>query len=382
MFMCAKSLAHRKIVSEIEVNGPLTFARFMELALYDPEAGYYASGGARIGKHGDFFTNVSVGPVFGQILASQFQEMWSGLGKPAHFALVEQGANDGQLALDVLRAMSSEIFATVEYWIIEPFPALRRRQEKKLEEVAAKVKWFDDLDALPVFTGIHFSNELIDSFPFHLIRSNGNGWEELCVSTDNDRLAFTSACPSRIVADALEALPPRPVETIAELRPTARDWFHALAKRMHKGFVAIVDYGFPRSELLAPHRRNGTFRCYRSHRRDSRPLEDPGEKDISAHVDFTALAEAALATGFRIEGFADQHHYLVGASKDLFAKVSHPPDEAAQKSLRALQTLLHPESMGTQFHYLVLSKGVALASSLSGFKFARDAQSRLFAEVK
>jgi SAM-dependent MidA family methyltransferase len=376
--MCAKSLAHHKIVSEIEARGSLTFARFMELALYDPEGGYYASGRARIGKHGDFFTNVSVGPVFGQILASQFREMWSGLGKPERFTLVEQGANDGQLALDILGAMARELLERIDYWIIEPFPALRRLQEKKLENVEAKVKWVDDLNALPVFDGIHLSNELIDSFPFHLMRSNGSGWEELRVSSDEDRLVFKVAYPSSVLTDALKTLPQRPAGTIAELRPTTSGWIHALAGRVNKGFVFIVDYGFPRFELLAPHRKNGTFCCYRAHRRDSQPLEDPGEKDISAHVDFTALAEAALAAGFGIEGFADQHHYLVGASHDLFAKVSHPPDEVSQKSLRALQTLLHPESMGTQFHYLALSKGVTLAPPLSGFRFARDAQSELF----
>jgi SAM-dependent MidA family methyltransferase len=379
--MCAKSLAHRRIVSEIEAGGPLTFARFMELALYESEAGYYASGRARIGKRGDFFTNVSVGPVFGQILAGQFQEMWFRLGKPARFALVEQGANDGQLALDILRAMASEILETAEYWIIEPFPALRRLQEEKLHAAEAKVRWVDDLDALPVFDGIHLSNELIDSFPFHLIRSNGNGWEELYISTDENQLAFEIAGPSAVIADELKALPSRPAGTIAELRPTACDWIRALSGRLNKGFVLIVDYGFPRFELLAPHRTNGTFCCYRTHRRDSRPLEDPGEKDISAHVDFTALAEAALAAGFRLEGFADQHHYLVGASRDLLAKITHPPDELSQKSLRALQTLLHPESMGTQFHYLVLSKGVALGPPLSGLEFARDAEKQLFAEV-
>ena len=378
--MCAKSLAHRKIASEIEANGPLTFARFMELALYHPEVGYYASGRAQIGKHGDFFTNVSVGPVFGEILASQFREMWSWIGKPARFALVEQGANDGQLASDILRAMAGEILEAVEYWIIEPFPALRRLQEKKLQDVAAKVKWVDDLSALSVFDGIHLSNELVDSFPFHLIRSDGSRWEELCVTTDENRLAFEVTSPSSEVTEALKALPPRPAGTIAELRPTACHWIYALAERVNKGFVLIIDYGFPRDELLAAHRTNGTFCCYRAHRRDSRPLEDPGEKDISAHVDFTVLAEAALAAGFRIEGFADQHHYFVGASQDLLNKVSNPPDELSQKSLRALQTLLHPESMGTQFHYLALSKGVALTPSLSGFKFARDPQQQLFAE--
>jgi SAM-dependent MidA family methyltransferase len=378
--MCAKSLAHRKIASEIAANGPLSFARFMELALYDPLAGYYASARARIGKYGDFFTNVSVGPVFGRILAGQFQEMWSRLGKPARFALVEQGANDGQLALDIFRALGSEMLERVEYWIIEPFPALRQLQEQKLEDVEGQVKWVDDLNTLPVFDGIHFSNELVDSFPFHLIRSNGTGWDELCVSTDADRFVFEVARPSTVIADALQSLPASPAGTIAELRPAACDWVHALAGRVNKGFVLIVDYGFPRFELLAPHRTNGTFSCYRAHRRDSRPLEDPGEKDISAHVDFTALGEAALAAGFRIEGFADQHHYLVGASHDFLAKTSHPPDELSQKNLRGLQTLLHPESMGTQFHYLVLSKGVALAP-LSGFKFARDVRKQLFAEV-
>jgi SAM-dependent MidA family methyltransferase len=379
--MCAKSLAHRKIVSQIEASGPLTFARFMELALYDPEAGYYASGRARIGKQGDFFTNVSVGPVFGQILAGQFKEMWSRLGRPGRFALVEQGANDGQLALDLLRGMASEILETVEYWIIEPFPALRQRQEEKLHNVKSKVKWVADLDALPVYDGIHFSNELIDSFPFHLIRSNGPGWEEVYISTDNDELRCEVAAPSTVVADELKALPLRPAGTLAELRPTAGDWIRALSQRLNQGFVLIVDYGFARFELLAPHRTNGTFCCYRAHRRDSRPLEDPGEKDISAHVDFTALAGAALAAGFRLEGFADQHHYLVGASRDLLAKVSHPPDDLSQRSLRALQTLLHPESMGTQFHYLALSKGAAPVPPLSGFEFARDAQRELFAKV-
>jgi SAM-dependent MidA family methyltransferase len=379
--MCAKSLAHRKIVSEIGANGPLTFARFMELALYDGEWGYYASGRARIGKQGDFFTNVSVGAIFGEILASQFREMWSRLGKPARFALVEQGANDGQLAVDILGALASEILERVEYWIIEPFPALRRLQEEKLKNVKARVRWVDGPNALPVFDGIHFSNELVDSLPFHLVRSNGHSWHELCVSTKEDRLVFEAACPSREIAEAFKALPPRPAGTIAELRPAACNWIHALAERINKGFVLIVDYGLPRFELLAPHRTNGTFCCYRAHRRDSQPLEDPGEKDISAHVDFTALAEAALMAGFRLEGFADQHHYLVAASHELLATVSNPPDELSQKRLRALQTLLHPESMGMQFHYLALSKGAVPTPSLSGFQFARSADKQLLAEV-
>jgi SAM-dependent MidA family methyltransferase len=379
--MCAKSLALLKIVAEIAAKGPLTFARFMDLALYDSEAGYYAAGRAKIGRHGDFFTNVSVGPLFGKILASQFREMWSRLGKPARFALVEQGANDGQLALDILSAMDGDMLEAVDYWIIEPFPALRRLQEHVLKPLEARVRWVENLDALPVFDGIHFSNELVDAFPFHLIRSDGNLWKELCVATLDGRLVFEVCHPAAALAAPLQTIPQRAAGTIAELRPAACDWIHALAKRMNKGFVLIIDYGFARDELLAPHRTDGTYCCYRAHRRDSRPLEDPGQKDISAHVDFTALAESALAAGLRIEGFTDQHHYLVGASQDLLTRLNGPPDELSQKSLRALQTLLHPESMGMQFHYLALSKGLDAATKLSSFKFARDPHRELFAAV-
>jgi SAM-dependent MidA family methyltransferase len=353
----------------------------MELALYDAEGGYYASGRAKIGRQGDFFTNVSVSPLFGRILASQFHEMWSRLGKPPRFALVEQGANDGQLALDVLSAMDREMREAVEYWIIEPFSALRHRQAHTLKPLEPRVRWVDNLDAMAAFDGIHFSNELVDAFPFHLIRSNGDHWEELCVSTREDQLAFSPCRPARVLDDWLKDLPQRAAGTIAELRPSAGDWIHALARRMGKGFVLIIDYGFARDKLLAPHRTEGTFCCYRAHRRDSRPLEDPGEKDISAHVDFTALAEAARQAGFRIEGFTDQHHYLVGASQELLAELNGPPNALSQKSLRALQTLLHPESMGTQFHYLALSKGLDAAPGLSGFKFARNPYKELFAEL-
>jgi SAM-dependent MidA family methyltransferase len=380
--MCAKSLAHRKIVSEIAAKGPLTFARFMELALYDPAAGYYASGRAKIGKQGDFFTNVSVGSIFGRILLSQFQEMWSRLGKPAPFALVEQGANDGQLAVDILGAMDSDMLEAVDYWIIEPFPALQRLQGRALERVGARVHWVDNLHALPVFDAIHFSNELVDAFPFHLVRCNGSSWEELCVSTRQDRLVFEVCRPAPTLASGIERLPQRAAGTISELRPAACHWVHVLAERLNRGFVLIIDYGFARQQLLAPHRTNGTFCCYRAHRRDSRPLEDPGDKDISAHVDFTALAESALEAGFHIEGFADQHHYLVGASQDFLTRIDGAPDKLSQRGLRTLQTLLHPESMGTQFHYLALSKGVISEPKLSGFKFARDPHSQLFAEVQ
>jgi SAM-dependent MidA family methyltransferase len=378
--MRAKSLALNKILKEIAAKGPLTFARFMDLALYDPSVGYYASGRARIGKRGDFFTNVSVGPVFGNILAGQVREMWLRMGRPTRLALVEQGANDGQLAVDILSSLDQEVLAATDYWIVEPFPVLRRLQEQTLRAFAT-VQWAESLERLPVFDGVHISNELVDAIPFHLLRSKGETWEELGITARHDRLVFSVGKPESLIVDQVSALPPRIKGTIAELRPAVRPWIHALARKLRSGFVLIIDYGFSREQLLAPHRTTGTFACYRAHRRDDQPLDEPGEKDITAHVDFTALAEVALDAGFRIEGYTDQHHFLVGASENLLKRLDHPPDSASKKTLRSLGTLLHPESMGTQFRYLALSKAVDTEPLLSGFRFARDPHKELFPRI-
>ena len=375
--MCAKSLALNRILAEITAKGPLTFARFMELALYDPSAGYYASGRARVGKAGDFFTNVSVGPVFGQILAAQLREMWSRM-RARRFVLVEQGANDGQLAVDILSGMDEATLPLIDYWIVEPFPILRRLQQQALKPFAATLRWAGSLDELPVFEGVHLSNELIDAFPFHLVRSKGEAWQELLVESRGGRLAFGLREPGNSISNQVSRLPPRAMGTIAELRPAASAWIEVLAGKLRAGFVLIVDFGFSREQILAPHRTEGTLACYREHRRDDRPLEDPGEKDITAHVDFTALAGSALEAGFELEGYTDQYHYLVAASQDLLKKLEGPRDSASQKTLRTLQTLLHPESMGTQFRYLALSKGVEASRKLSGFQFAPDPLKQLF----
>lgn len=369
--MCAKSPSQNNILAEITASGPLTFARYMELALYHPESGYYASGRARIGRAGDFYTNVSVGPVFGRVLADQFLEMWQNLGRPIPFAIVEQGANDGTLAADILAALPPECPA--EYHFVEPASPLREAQRAKLAASERTAFWHDSLESLPPFTGVHFSNELVDALPFHLMRSTGAGWEELFVAEENGALAFQPAAPSIDTA----TLPGRPSGYLAELRPAAETWLSSLSSKLLSGYVLIADYGYSAADLFAPHRTEGTFSCYRSHQRDAKPLEDPGEKDITAHVNFSALAAAASNVGLQWEGFADQHHFFVGAAQPLLQSLSGPPDATKQKQLRALQTLLHPQTMGTQFQYLGLSKNAPDHPPLSGFQFARITQSTL-----
>jgi SAM-dependent MidA family methyltransferase len=373
--MSAKSPGlNNLLAAEIADAGPLTFARFLELALYHPEFGYYTSGRARIGRKGDFYTNVSVGPAFGRVLADQFGEMWENLGRPGAFGIVEQGANDGALAADILTALPDDCPA--EYHIIEPVAVLREAQQAKLEPLGRKVFWHDSLNALPPFTGVHFSNELIDALPFHLLRSTGSSWEELKVAQGEEGFVFQPAPPSLDIS----VLPPRPSGYVAELRPAAGAWLGELAAKLQAGYILIADYGFSATDLYAHHRTEGTFSCYRAHQRDAKPLETPGEKDITAHVDFTALARTAEGAGLQWEGFTDQHHFLVGAAQNFLHSLTGPPDAARQKQLRELQTLLHPETMGTQFHYLAFSRGVHERRPLSGFRYARTDQKTLLVQ--
>jgi len=370
-----------EIAREIAERGPMTFARFMELALYHPQWGYYTSGRAGVGRRGDFYTNVSVGAAFGKILAEQFREIWHRLGCPDRFPLVEQGAHDGQLAADILACLDEGFAAAAEYWIVEPSAGLRALQRETLAAHPG-VRWFESVDALPRFAGVHFSNELVDALPFHLLRAAAQGWEELCVEAREVDFAFSPALPDPSLDLDLIALPVRAPGYLAECRPAARQWLRDLIGKMSAGVVLVIDYGFSRAQLLAPHRTEGTFSCYQSHRRDALPLLSPGEKDITAHVDFTALAETGLSAGWRLEGFTDQHHFLVGAAEFWLQELaSRPLDAATQKIFRAVQTLLHPESMGTQFRYLALSLGLENSGPLSGFRHARDAATELFAPV-
>jgi len=371
--MSAKSpdLSNR-IAAEIAATGPISFARFMEFALYDSAEGYYASGRARIGREGDFYTNISVGPLFGQLLAGQFREMWETLGSPQEFSLIEQGAHTGQFAADVLASIPSEF--PLKYIIVEPSAALRTRQETTLAAVRDQVTWVENLEAIPPCEGVHFSNELIDAFPFHLLQSEGGIWQELRVDRKDEGFVFQPSAPALDIS----ALPARPDGTMIELRPAVSPWTESLARTLRRGYGLIVDYGFPQAELWAPHRRDGTFTCYQNHRKDALPLENPGEKDITAHVDFTAVAEATARHSFRLVGFTDQHHFLVGAAESLLKSLEGPPTPQSQKTLRTLQALWHPENMGTRFHYLAFSKGVVENKTLSGFRHARDAHKLLF----
>jgi SAM-dependent MidA family methyltransferase len=367
----------------IRRDGPIPFARFMEQALYHPEHGYYSSGRCAIGRRGDYFTNVSVGPLFGKMLAWQFAEIWRALGRPNDFVIVEQGAHHGDFATDVLQALrdaNPELFATVRYRIVEPFSILRQRQQAALRRFAAKTEWCVSLEEMEPFVGVHFSNELVDAMPVNLLIAagdpGGREWHERLVDCTSDGFTFVSRPISdpRLQAQ-LSRLPSAPEgDYETEINLAALDWISRLAGKLLRGVVLVADYGFARPDFYAPGRPSGTVQCYAYHRVLASPLEDVGETDITAHVEWTSLAERAEECGLGLAGFTDQHHFLTG----LLSIYPELASAGAEQS-RALQTLIHPEFLGRKFQFLGLAKN--FPDSLGGFRFARDSRRALELEL-
>jgi SAM-dependent MidA family methyltransferase len=358
------------IRAEIEAHGPISFARFMELALYHPELGYYASGRASIGRRGDFFTNVSVGSLFGKLLAAQFAEIWEKLDRPPDFKIVEQGAHDGIFAADALRSLrqsAADCFSATSYVIAGPFPIWRERQKENLSEFAEKISWIGSIDQLAPFVGIHFSNELFDSLPVHLVVSAGVAkgetvWNEKFVRPNAASFEFLVKEVSRSDLP-LDHLGFFPAGFETEVNLTAPRLMREAASKLSRGVILTIDYGFPRTEFYSLQRSKGSVQVRAKQRKLSSPFEQIGFADISTHVEWTSLAEAAVSA--KPLGFTDQHHFLTGIISKFFAGAEF---NASEK--RALQTLLHPEMLGRNFQVLAL--GQNFDERLSGFRFARD----------
>ena len=361
------------IREEIRRRGPMRFDRFMELALYHPEHGYYGSGRCRIGRRGDYFTNVSVGPLFGKVLAAQFAEMWNLLGRPEDFTIVEQGAHSGEFARDVLetlRKREPDFFSRLRYSIVEPLPVLEAQQTELLRDFSERVVWWKSLDEVPKFSGVHFSNELLDSMPVRLIARDGHEWREKFVVQGEESFQFVTQPigEQQLQARLVNLLSEDGGTYETEINLAVLDWVENVASKLQRGFILAVDYGFPHREFFAAERRLGTLQGYAGHLPVSSPLLQVGHADIASHVEWSSVAEQAEQCGLKMVGFTDQHHFMAGMLTVM---------EPAEDERRSLQTLMHPEFLGTRFQYLALGKDV-VSSGLTGFRFARDARKALF----
>jgi SAM-dependent MidA family methyltransferase len=352
---------HRQILQA----GRVSFAEFMAQALYHPQYGYYMAPRDRIGKAGDFFTSSSVHTVFGRLVARQLTEM-DGILSSGVFEIVEQGAGEGHLALDVLDALaeeSPELYSRLTYTLVEVSQDNRDRQAGNLAGHADKVRWVDG-DEWRISSGCLVSNELIDAFPVHVVEKRAGKILEVLVESDGK--CFTEVLDnecSSVLSDHFAWLGHEPVEgNRAEANLLAPEWMRKAGERIVRGFVLTIDYGYPADELYAPHRRNGTLMCYHRHQADDNPYDAVGEKDITAHVDFTALQKAGKEAGLETLWFGEQYRFLLGLGffEELVRLEAAATDENEARLLRlTLKNLIMPETgMGETFKVLVQGKGV------------------------
>ncbi len=354
----------------IKRHGPLRFADFMAAALYEPGLGYYARGTRQVGRGGDFFTSVSVGPLFGALLARRFLRAWRDAGNPARWRIIECGAHDGTLAADVLAALEeldSHAFAGLEYAIPEPLPQLQAAQRHTLARFAGRVRFLEHPAALAAepLPGIAFGNELLDALPCHIVEHRGGTWSECLVALGPDQ--GMNWQPAEIRDPQLLEVLARlgtgfPDGYRTEIRTCYRDFLAPLAAALRDGLMIWADYGFARPEYYHPARTHGTLRTFSQHRAAENPLAHPGEADITAHVDFTAVAEAAQSLGGHPLCFQNQGSWLTRTAREWLASCEDNPQPAA---LRQFQTLTHPAHLGASFHILELSWSTDTAARTS-----------------
>ncbi len=316
--------AEQRVRDEIAGSGPMAFARFMNLALYAPDCGYYENTERAPGRSGDFFTSVGVGPVFGFLLAEHFAERcgsWPGLD------LVEAGAHDGQLADDVLTAIGRfhpSMLGGVRYWVLEPSGNREEWQRRRLSHWAPRMGWIRKWEELPRrVRGFIFCNELLDAFPVHRFEWNAptREWLESGVTVRDGRLGWcrlpkrtdpgpTGPCAEAGLAEVAALEPHLSDGFVLESAPGAATWWRDAARALEAGWLLTFDYGFGESAVLRPEHPKGTLRAYHRHRVCEDLLARPGEQDLTAHVDFRRLIAAGEEVGLMTEAFLPQGRWL------------------------------------------------------------------------
>jgi SAM-dependent MidA family methyltransferase len=373
----------QKIEQEIRDRGPIPFSRYMELCLYDPELGYYSRNAEQFGKAGDFYTSSDVHSVFGRLLARQFDEMWRVLGSPEQINIVELGPGRGLFAQDVLgwsERRFPDFFRALRYVLVESSPALRERLEMTLAdhlqsgkaEIAAP-----EGGKLNESAAIVFGNEFFDALPVDILSTQGS----LRIDTRDGHFIETWRPSSAAEMEFLDrySVHPEAGERIEALM-SAQQFMDRLAANLSQGFIVAIDYGYTRAEQLAG-RHRGTLKAIRQHSASANPYEAPGEQDITADVNFTALAAAAEKQGMQTHKLVTQSQFLMGIGEanqfaDAFVEC-RVPQERAKVALQ-LKHLVTPAGMGESFHVLVASKEVTREGidSLSGLNFGRGTVTR------
>jgi SAM-dependent MidA family methyltransferase len=354
------------LAERIRAGGPISFAEFMRECLYHPVHGYYSRASAR--RFGDYYTSVDVHPIFGRLLARQFAEMWEQLGSPRPFVLAESGAGVGRLAghiLDFSARALPEFYAELEYVAVERSSARRAEHAARLADhvAAGRVSSAAEIPRA-ISAGCIFSNELLDALPAHRVAVENGALRENYVGFEGAR--FTEFL-GELSMPALEQYFHEQGITLeegqqAEVCFEACDWIESAGRALERGFVLTIDYGHEARALYGEHHNRGTLLAYRDHAVTENLLDAPGEQDLTAHVNFTAVDLWGRRAGLVRTGLVTQSQFLVALGRrNEFADL-YEPEQTEMEKLRArllLKNLIHPEGLGEKFQVMIQHKGIA-----------------------
>lgn len=366
----------QKIIEKIKKDGPVTFEAFMNMVLYHSELGYYTSQIQRLGKEGDFYTSSHLHPVFGKMIGMQIEEMWETMGWPSDFKIIEMGAGAGYLCNDMLGYLKKrDIFNSLTYIIVEINPFVIEAQKKMLSEYTDKVKWVLSLKGLQKIKGCIFSNELLDAFPVHLIEMDEIIKEIYIDQEDGRFVEIKREIDNNSIKQYLKEFSielPKGYRTEINLR--IKDWLREINSLLIEGFIFTIDYGYPSWDYYSEERNRGTLLCYHKHQVTEDPLQNIGEQDITAHVNFSSVKKWGEEMGIKTIGFCQQGTFLIslGIDKEIANLFENSKDyvfEAAR-----IKKLILPGTMGETHKVLIQYKGNG-SPKLKGFQIKNQKNS-------
>lgn len=364
------------ICQEIQAQGgQISFHDFMQMALYEPGLGYYVAGLRKIGATGDFVTAPEISALFSQCIAQQCAQVLSEL---PHSSILELGAGSGRMAAEILLGLEQQECLPKHYFILDLSPDLQTRQWTTLNQYAPhllhKVQWLTSLPIEP-FRGVMLGNEVLDAMPVELFTVGEQGIVSVQVSVVKNQLAFTTRQAKD--AEYIQTLLPTELTLpyTSEFNPALAAWIHSLAEHLETGAILLIDYGYERADYYHPERSQGTLLCHYQHRVHHHPLIYPGLQDLTASVDFTAVAEAGVDAGLQLAGYTTQAAFLAGCGlEDLFLAALNQQPQASYQLAQQIRTLSLPSEMGERFKVIALTK--EFTTPLLGFRLG-DRQHRL-----
>jgi len=353
------------LIQKIVRDGPLCFEQFMDMALYYPDLGYYARADTRIGKRGDYYTSPHLHPIMGAMIARQLIEFWDFMDRPEEFTAIEMGAGMGYLCRDTLdyiyrsKTIPDSFRRSFRYIIIEPFRHFREKQQEIIKplESGSYIEWLDDFPEQKI-RGCLISNELIDSFPVHLIETD-RGIKEIYVNFNGKEFVEEkdTPCTEEITGYLSEFNITLPENYRTEINLRIRDWLRGVAEIISEGFILTIDYGYTAGEYYHEERSKGTLMCYYRHEYNENPYQNIGMQDITAHVNFSSLKKWGEELGFYTIGYASQGTYLVSLGIDEVIEELYAGSPDYIKEVTSIKGLVMPQGMGESHRVMIQYKG-------------------------